>query len=73
MPQGRAIAISAAALGVLAAIFDVIENLGILRVVNADLAHTTQSMIDQPSAIRASLSGRSPRSRWACWRSFSCA
>jgi hypothetical protein len=55
MPQGRAIAISAAALGVVAAIFDVVENLGILRVVNADLAHTTQSMIDQvryPSLIK---------------------
>jgi hypothetical protein len=46
MPQGRAIAISAAALGVIAGIFDVIENLGILRIVNTDLAHTTQAMID---------------------------
>jgi hypothetical protein len=58
MPQGRAIAISAAALGVVAAIFDVIENLGILRVVNTDLAHTTQKMIDQvryPSLIKWAL------------------
>jgi hypothetical protein len=46
IPQGRAMAISAAVLGVLSAIFDVIENLGILRIVNADLAHTTQPMID---------------------------
>jgi hypothetical protein len=58
MPQGRAIAIFAAALGVLAAIFDVIENLGILRVVNTDLAHTTQAMIDAvryPSLIKWAL------------------
>jgi hypothetical protein len=46
IPQGRAMAISAAVLGVIAAILDVIENLGILRIVNADLAHTTQAMID---------------------------
>jgi hypothetical protein len=46
MREGRAVAISAAVLGVLAAIFDVIENLGILRIVNTDLAHTTQAMID---------------------------
>jgi len=58
MPQGRAIAIVAAVLGVVAAIFDVIENLGILRIVNTDLAHTTQSMIDQvryPSLVKWSL------------------
>lgn len=46
IPQGRAIAISAAVLGVIAAICDVMENLGILRIVNTDLAHTTQAMID---------------------------
>jgi hypothetical protein len=46
MPQGRAIAILAAVLGVIAAILDVIENLDILRVVDTDLAHTTQAMID---------------------------
>jgi hypothetical protein len=44
--EGRVLAILAAVLGVLAAIFDVIENLGILRIVNTDLAHTTQAMID---------------------------
>jgi len=58
IPQGRATAISAAALGVLAAIFDVIENLGILRVVSTDLEHTTQAMIDQvryPSLIKWAL------------------
>ena len=46
IPQGRAIAILAVVLGVLAAIFDVIENLGILRLVRTDLEHTTQAMID---------------------------
>jgi hypothetical protein len=46
IPQGRTIAILAVVLGVLAAIFDVVENLGILRVVNTDLEHTTQAMID---------------------------
>jgi hypothetical protein len=46
MPEGRAIAILAGILGVIAAILDVIENLGILRVVDTDLAHTTQAMID---------------------------
>lgn len=42
----------------LAAIFDVIENLGILRIVNAELAHTTQAMIDAvryPSLIKWAL------------------
>lgn len=58
IPQGRVPAISAAALGLIAAIFDVIENLGILRIVNADLAHTTQAMIDAvryPSLIKWAL------------------
>lgn len=58
LPQGRSIAISAAFFGVVAAVFDVIENLGILRVVNVDLAHTTQGMIDAiryPSLIKWAL------------------
>ena len=56
--QGRVIAISAAALGVIAAVFDVIENLGILRIVDVDLPHTTQAMIDAiryPSLIKWTL------------------
>jgi len=56
--EGRIIAISAAVLGVAAAIFDVIENLGILRIVNIDLSHTTQIMIDTiryPSLIKWAL------------------
>jgi hypothetical protein len=44
--EGRTLAILAAVLGILAAIFDVIENLGILRIVDVDLAHTAQAMID---------------------------
>ncbi len=44
--QGRAIAISAAVLGVAAALCDVIENLSILRILDVDLSHTTQGMID---------------------------
>src|ERR1017187_345545 len=40
MREGRVLAISAAILGVLAAIFDVMENLGILRIIDTDLAHT---------------------------------
>jgi hypothetical protein len=56
--EGRAIAISAAGLGIAAAIFDVIGNLGILRIVDVDLAHTTQAMIDAvryPSLIKWAL------------------
>lgn len=56
--EGRAIAISAAVLGVVAGVFDVIENLGILRVVNIDLAHTTQAAIDAiryPSLVKWAL------------------
>ncbi len=44
--QGRIAAISAAVLGVVAAICDVVENVGILRIVDVDLSHTTQAMID---------------------------
>ena len=46
MRQGRAIAIAAATMGVAAALLDVVENIGTLRLVNTDLAHTTQGMID---------------------------
>ena len=56
--EGRSLAISAAVLGVAAAVFDVIENLGILRIVDVDLSHTTQSMIDlvrYPSLIKWTL------------------
>lgn len=51
-------AFAAAVLGVIAAIFNVIENLGILRIIDVDLAHSTQAMIDAiryPSLIK-----------WAC-------
>jgi hypothetical protein len=44
--QGRSAAISAAVLGVIAAICDVIENIGTLRIVDVDFSHTTQAMID---------------------------
>jgi hypothetical protein len=44
--EGRALAISAAIVGVGAAICDVIENLSILRILDVDLSHTTQAMID---------------------------
>jgi hypothetical protein len=56
--QGRTIAISAAAMGIIAALCDVIENLGILRVVDVDLAHTSQTMIDAvryPSLVKWTL------------------
>jgi hypothetical protein len=56
--EGRALAISAAVLAILAAICDVIENFGILRIVDVDLAHTTQAMIDAiryPSLIKWAL------------------
>jgi hypothetical protein len=43
---GRVIAISAAICGVAAALLDVVENLAILRILNVDLRHTTQSMVD---------------------------
>jgi hypothetical protein len=46
MAEGRAIAIAAAAMGVIAGICDVIENIGILRVVDTPLNRTTQAMID---------------------------
>jgi hypothetical protein len=56
--EGRAIAIAAGILGVLAAVFDVIENLGILRLVDTTLSSTTQAMIDAiryPSLIKWTL------------------
>jgi hypothetical protein len=56
--EGPAIAISAAVAGIAAAICDVIENLGILRIVDVDLSHTTQAMIDAiryPSLIKWTL------------------
>ena len=57
--EGRAIAISAAILGSLAAVFDVIENLAILRLTSTSIsARTTQSMIDAiryPSLIKWTL------------------
>lgn len=58
MAQGRSIAILAAVLGIIAAVCDVIENLGILRIVDVDLARTTQAMIDAiryPSLIKWTL------------------
>jgi hypothetical protein len=62
MPQGRSLAIAAAALGLIAAICDVIENVGILRIVDADLSHTTQGMIEAiryPSLIKWGLAALS--------------
>jgi hypothetical protein len=56
--QGRHAAISAAVLGIVAAICDVIENIGILRIIDVDLSHTTQAMIDAiryPSLIKWAL------------------
>jgi hypothetical protein len=56
--QGRHAAISAAVLGIVAAICDVIENIGILRIIDVDLSHTTQAMIDTiryPSLIKWAL------------------
>jgi hypothetical protein len=57
-PEGRAIAIVAATLGVIGAVCDVIENIGILRIVDVDLSHTTQTMIDAiryPSLVKWTL------------------
>jgi hypothetical protein len=54
----RAVAIAAGSFGVIAAVFDVVENLGILRLVNVDLSRTTQAMIDAiryPSLIKWTL------------------
>lgn len=56
--EPRKIAIAAGVMGVGAAVFDVIENLGILRIVDVDLGHTTQAMIDavrDPSLIKWTL------------------
>jgi hypothetical protein len=58
MGQGRAVAISAAVLGLAAALCDVLENLDILRILDVDLSHTTQAMIDAvryPSLIKWTL------------------
>jgi hypothetical protein len=58
VPQGRAAAIAAAILGIATAIFDVIENVGILRVVDTPLDRTTQAMIDAiryPSLVKWTL------------------
>jgi len=55
---GDHMGLAAAATGTLAGICDVIENIGILRIVNADLQHTTQAMIDViriPSLIKWAL------------------
>lgn len=46
MREGRLLGMAAATMGVIAALCDVAENVGILRIVNTNLAHTTQSMID---------------------------
>jgi hypothetical protein len=62
VPQGRSIAIAAVVLGLIAAICDVIENIGILRIVDANLSHTTQGMIDAiryPSLIKWGLASLS--------------
>lgn len=45
-PQGRALALTAAATGLIAAMLDVVENIGILRLVDTSLSRTTQAMID---------------------------
>ncbi len=45
-PKGRAIAISATTLGLVAANLDVVENVRILHLLNATLAQTTQGMIN---------------------------
>jgi hypothetical protein len=53
--EGRFAAIAAGALGVIAAVFDVVENIGILRVIDTDLGAITQGMIDgvrYPSLIK---------------------
>lgn len=55
---GDHMGLAAAATGTLAGICDVIENVGILRLVNVDLSHTTQAMIDViriPSLIKWAL------------------
>jgi hypothetical protein len=56
--EQRKLAVTAAIAATVAAVCDVIENVAILRVVDADLAHTTQGMIDAiriPSLIKWSL------------------
>lgn len=52
---GSRLALAAATVGVIAAIFDVIENFAILRILDVDLAHTTRGLIDAiryPSLIK---------------------
>jgi hypothetical protein len=44
--EGRALAIAAGSFGLLAAVCGAVGNLGILRVVDVDLRHTTQALID---------------------------
>jgi hypothetical protein len=46
MREGRLLAISAALLTLLAAVVAAIENVAILRILDVDLPHTTQAMID---------------------------
>jgi hypothetical protein len=58
----RHVAITAGAFGVIAAVFDVIENLGTLRIIDVDLSHTTQAMIDAiryPSLMKWALASLS--------------
>ncbi len=58
IPWGRWLAVSAAVCGVAAAVFDVLENLAILRILDARLNLTTQAMIDsirRPSLIKWTL------------------
>ncbi len=60
--ENRMIAIAAGALGVIAALCDVIENVGILRIVDVDLLHTTQVMINAiryPSLVKWALASLS--------------
>ena len=54
----KAIAWSAGIVGVIAAVFDVAENLGILRILDVNLSHTTPAMIDAiryPSLLKWAL------------------
>lgn len=58
MREGRVAAISAAVLGIAAALCDVLENLAILRILNVDLSRATQAMIDAiryPSLLKWAL------------------
>jgi hypothetical protein len=56
--HGRVLAIAAAALGLLAAVADLIASIDILRLLDVNLSHTTQPMIDAiryPSLIKWTL------------------